>query len=203
MDELVFIQKCVQGDRVSWRQFVEKYSRLIFRYILAVIQTKGLVLGQEQLHDLFQETLLLLVKDNYRKLRTFQARNGCTLASWLRQVVIHATIDYLRSNKFPIDVGETRALEQRDRQGNGDVRGELSERLSQEEKLQGLAECIDELGDEDKYIIELHMLQQLPLENIRHHLGLSRGAIDMRKARILEKLKNCFGRKGFLLDSLS
>jgi DNA-directed RNA polymerase specialized sigma24 family protein len=37
-------------------------------------------------------------------------------------------------------------------------------------------------------------------EELKEHLRLSRGAIDMRKSRIIERLRDCFRSKGFALD---
>ena len=96
MDDLKFIQGCLKGDKEVWSEFISRYSRLIYNYIYSVLSVKGRVLLSEQAEDIFQEIFHSLIKDNYKKLSTFQAKNGCSLASWLRQVTINFTIDYLR-----------------------------------------------------------------------------------------------------------
>ncbi|MCM8789780.1 MAG: hypothetical protein NC916_02000, partial [Candidatus Omnitrophica bacterium] len=68
------------------------------------------------------------------------------------------------------------------------------------EKLSLLKKCIAELDSSAKYFIELNFNRRLKLEKIRKHLKLSRGAVDMYKYRIINKLRECFRRKGFALE---
>jgi len=86
MNDLEFIQNCLKGDKQSWLEFISRYSRLIYNYIYSVLSVKGCSIPTEQVEDIYQEIFHILIKDNYKKLSTYQAKNGCTLASWLRQV---------------------------------------------------------------------------------------------------------------------
>ena len=107
MDDLEFVQRCVSSDKPAWDEFVERYSRLIYNYIHSVFRIKGINLShQDNINDIFQSILLSLVKDNFKKLKSFRGKNGCTLASWLRQVTINFTLDYLRSLKTDISLDE-------------------------------------------------------------------------------------------------
>jgi len=77
---------------------------------------------------------------------------------------------------------------------------EVRDTLTREEKLRGLKDCIRALERDDRYFLELHLNRGLTLEGLRRHLGVSRGAIDMRKSRIIQRLRDCFKSKGFQLD---
>ena len=96
MDDLEFVHRCASGDKQSWDEFVDRYSRLIYSYILSILNIKSRILPQDNINDIFQEIIYSLIKDNFKKLKSFKARNACSLASWLRQVTINCTIDYLR-----------------------------------------------------------------------------------------------------------
>jgi RNA polymerase sigma-70 factor (ECF subfamily) len=200
MDDLEFIQRCVNGDKQAWDEFLKTYSRLIYSYIYSVIKLKGSILTPENINDLFQEIFLSLIKDNYKKLRSFKARNGCSLASWLRQVVVNHSIDYLRKFK-PVA-----SLDQEDEDGFSlkellrDDSPSIREVFNSEENLAHLKDCIAGLSNDDKYFLELHINQGLRLEELKEHFRLSRSAIDMRKSRIIDKLRECFKGKGFALD---
>jgi len=63
-----------------------------------------------------------------------------------------------------------------------------------------LDDCIEALDSGDKFFVELNFNQKVSLEIIRDFLKLSRGAIDMQKSRLMQRLKDCFKRKGFALD---
>jgi len=200
MNDLEFVQRCVKGDKKAWDAFLKQYSRLIYSYIHSVLNSKGIKFTQDNIQDVFQEIFCSLIKDNFRKLSTFKARNGCSLASWLRQVTINFTIDYLRKIKPTVSIDEERddGFSLKEILVNGSRL--VSDTLSQEERLKKLKECIDRLNNADKYFIELHINQGLKLEKLKDHLRLSRGAIDMHKSRIIDKLRDCFKSKGFKLD---
>ncbi len=200
MDDLKFVQACVKGDKQSWNEFLSRYSRLIYNYIYSVLAVKGSSLSVEQIEDIFQEIFYSLIKDNYKKLATYQGRNGCTLASWLRQVTINFTIDYLRKLKptVSIDIETEEGLSLKDILK--DLSADVVEFLSDQDRLQTLQDCVDSLELGDQYFMELYLNQGLSLEQIREYLKINRGAVDMRKSRIFQKLQDCFKRKGFMLD---
>jgi RNA polymerase sigma factor (sigma-70 family) len=201
MNDLEFVQRCIKGDKLAWDEFVEKYSRLIYNYIHSVLKIKGFLLTEENIADLFQEVLFSLVKDNFKRLSSFKGKNGCSLASWLRQVVINSTIDYIRKSRAVMDSLDE---ENNDELSLKDILKDdsilVSESLIQEEKLAQLKGCIEGLDNDDKYFLELHINRGLELEELKRLLGISRGAIDMRKSRIISRLKECFKSKGFKLD---
>jgi len=54
------------------------------------------------------------------------------------------------------------------------------------------------LESNEQYFLDLLLNQELTLDEVKEHLKINRGAVDMRKARILQKLQDCFKKKGFL-----
>jgi RNA polymerase sigma-70 factor (ECF subfamily) len=201
MSDLEFVQRCIKADKLAWDEFVDKYSRLIYNYIHSVLKIKGFILTEENIADLFQDILFSLVKDNFKKLGSFKGKNGCSLASWLRQVVINSTIDHIRKSRAVTD-----SLDEENNDGLNlkdilrDDSIPVSDSLIQEEKLARLKGCIEELDNDDKYFLELHINRELGPDEMKRLLGISRGAIDMRKFRIISRLKECFKSKGFKLD---
>ncbi|MDD5165788.1 MAG: sigma-70 family RNA polymerase sigma factor [Candidatus Omnitrophica bacterium] len=200
MNDLEFVRRCASGDKLAWDEFVDKYSRLIYNYIHSVFKVKGFASARENIDDLFQEIFLSLTQDNFKRLKTFKGKNGCSLASWLRQVTINRTIDYIRRLKpaISIDAENDDGLSLKDMLVDGSA--PAFDSVAQAETMINLADCIEKLAQDDKYFLELHINQQLNLEELKSHLGVSRGAVDMRKSRILERLKECFKGKGLLLD---
>ncbi len=201
MNDLEFVQSCVKGDKQSWDTFVAKYSRLIYNYIHSVLKLKGThQLTPDDIHDLFQGIFLSLVKDDFKKLRSFQGKNGCSLASWLRQIAIHATVDYIRRIKPTVSLEQENADEFSLQDVIADPSLSAKDSLSQKEKLSTLADCIAGLNTDDRYFLELHINHSLKLEELKDILLISRPAADMRKFRIIDRLRDCFKGKGFKLD---
>lgn len=200
MTDLEFIQSCIEGNGQVWDDFIDKYSSLIYNYIYQVLKIKGYALAQEYVDDVFQEVFLSLCKDDFKKLRSFGAKNGCSLASWLRQVSVNCAIDYLRK------IRPSTSLDEEIDEGDGislkglirDYALSLPEKLATEEKFSYLKNCIERLRQDDKYFLELHIYRGLSLEKLKKHFRLSRGALDMYKGRIVTKLRQCFKARGFL-----
>lgn len=200
MNDLEFVRRCVKGDKRAWNEFVERYSSLIYNYIHSVLKIKGRAFSQENINDLFQEIFLSLAKDNFKKLGSFEARNNCSLASWLRQVTVNFTIDYIRKLKKPlvsIDEETDDGFSLTDLLSSDSP--SVTDVLSQEEKLTHLKDCISKLDIDDKYFLELHIHRRLDFEELKAFFKISRAALDMRKSRIIERLRACFKSKGFIL----
>jgi RNA polymerase sigma factor (sigma-70 family) len=200
MDDLKFIQRCVGKDKSAWDKFVDRYSRLIYSSIHSVLKTKGANLTQENINDLFQEIFLSLIKDNFKKLKSFKARNKCSLASWLRQVAVNFTIDFLRKDRILLSIDEETNEEYslKDILRDGSVSAD--DALDDSERFNHLIDCISRLDKDDKYFLELHINRDIGLEELKNLFRVSRGAIDMRKSRIVDRLRDCFEGKGFELD---
>jgi len=199
MDDLEFVQKCVKGDRQCWDEFVNKYSRLIYNYIYSVFKVKGSITAEETINDLFQEIFLSLVKDNFKKLRSFKAKEGCSLASWLRQITVNFIIDYIRKLRPTLSIDEENDEDLSLKEILVDSSPSITDTLSHKERLLNLKECIEALGKEDKYFLELHINRGLSLGELKDHFRISRGAVDMRNSRLIERLRDCFRNKGFVL----
>ncbi len=202
MTDLEFVQRCIQGDKTAWDEFVDKYSRLIYKYINCILKQNNPGLATpENINDIFQEIFVILSKENFRKLQTFKAKNGCSLASWLRQVVVNYTFDCLRKHRPALSLDE-----ENNEGGNlGDLIADNSissrEAAAIEERFSQLKECIEALDIDDKYFLEFHIDRGLSLEIMKQLFKVSRGAIDMRKSRIISRLRDCFKSKGFVLDA--
>jgi len=200
MNDLEFVRRCVRGDNSAWDEFLKKYSRLIYNYIRNTLSIKGLFCTEQQIEDIFQEFFSLLIKDKFRKLRSFKAKNGCSLASWLRQVAINVTLDHIRKIKPAVSIDEQTDDELSIKDMLKDASVSVRDRLSSEEDINILKECIQRLDINDKYFLELFLNKGLKLEGLKKILRISRGAIDMQKSRIIERLRKCFKSKGFELD---
>lgn len=199
MDDLELVHKCAQNEKTSWDKFLTKYSHLIYNYINSVLKQKHAGLfSQENINDIFQEILLSLAKDNFRKLKTFTAKNGCSLASWLRQVTINYTLDFSRKFRSTVSLDEDINDETAAKDLITDNSSSAEVTLNAEERIDQLKNCVEELDTDDKYFIEFHINRGISLDVMKDLFKVSRGAIDMRKSRIIGRLKDCFRNKGFI-----
>lgn len=202
MDELEFIRRCIGGDKQAWDKFVKQYSRLIYSYIYLILKQRNISFTTSLVEDLFQDIFLHLVKDNFKKLSQFKGRSS--FSSWLKVVVINFVLDFLRRKEISCVSLEEKLEEDTDltlkdilKDNQRILQDELI--LSQED-LNTLSDCIEELSSQDRFFVEMHIYRGMNLENLRQILKISRSAVDMRKQRLIEKLKDCFKSKGFLSE---
>ncbi|MBN2831631.1 MAG: sigma-70 family RNA polymerase sigma factor [Candidatus Omnitrophica bacterium] len=197
MDDLEFVHKFIKGDIPTREEFHKHYSRLIYNYIHHVLTVKGLESHQDSIDDIYQGFFVFIMEEDCKRLKSFKAKNGCTFATWIRQLTINFTRDYLRKLKpaFSIDSETDDNLSLKDTLKDGSL--SVSEILSIDETMKVLDYCIELLSLEDKYFIELNFNQRIGLETLKDFFSLSRGAIDMRRARIIKRLRDCFKSKGF------
>jgi RNA polymerase sigma factor (sigma-70 family) len=196
MDDRDFVKRCAAGEKKAQDEFLARFSRLIYGYIHATLKSKGFRGDPETADELFQEVIVLLFKDDSEKLRAFKGINNCSLASWLRVVTVNFTLNYIRK-KHPISLEE----ESEDGLMLKDIIPAdaplASASLARKEQLISLQDCIQVLTADEKYFIELHFNKGLDLESLTGHFSVSRSALDMRKSRIMERLRDCFKKKGF------
>ncbi len=200
MDDLEFVRQFIKGENQARDQFIKRYSRLIYNYIQHVLGTKGLQGHVSYADDIFQGFIVFIIDEDCKRLRSFKAKNGATLATWIRYLTINFTRDYLRKIKpvFSLDTETEEGLTLKDMLV--DNSSSVVEDLSKEEEFKTLDDCIDLLDSNDKYFLELNFNQKVSLEIMKDFLKLTRGAVDMQKMRLMKKLKDCFKRKGFELD---
>ena len=198
MDDLELVHKFVKGDIQAREEFLNRYSRLIYNYIYHVLTVKGLNDYLSYVDDIFQGFILFVIEDDCKRLKCFKARNGCTFATWIRQLTINFTRDYLRKIKplFSLEAESNDELSLKDILMDNSL--PLRESLSIEEKLKVLDYCIELLSREERYFLELNFNQGVSLEILRDYFNITRGAIDMQKSRIIKRLRECFKGKGFL-----
>jgi RNA polymerase sigma-70 factor (ECF subfamily) len=200
MDDLEFVRQFIEGESQARDQFIKRYSRLIYNYIQHVLGVKGFKDPSSYADDIFQGFIAFLIDEDCKRLRAFKAKNGATLATWIRYLAINFTRDYLRKVKpvFSLDTETEGGISLKDMLVDDSF--SVIEELSKEEESKALDDCVDLLNSEDKYFLELNFNQKVSLEIMRDFLKLTRGAIDMQKARLMKRLKDCFKSKGFELD---
>jgi RNA polymerase sigma-70 factor (ECF subfamily) len=160
----------------------------------------GVRLEAGSIDDLFQEVIASLLDDGCRRLKSYKGLNGCSFASWLRQVTVNATIDHLRRNRkrtFSIDEQDDEELSFADTLASNEETA--SESAAEKERLSVLTECIQRLETEDRFFVELHIMRGFALSALQDLFTVERGAVDMRKNRIIQRLRECFKAKGVVL----
>jgi len=200
MNDLDLINRCIKSDSLAWKEFLQKYNRLIYSYIYSVTRIKAYVFTPPVAEEIFNEIIASLIKNDFKKLKTYHGRNNASFASWLKQVTVNFCLSYFRYKKNNM-VSLDEPI------GDGLAFSEIipyrslsaSEELLKKEENEHLADCIQNLELDDKFLLELRLRWEFSVEELMEFLKISRGAADMRYSRIIQRLRECFQEKGMIL----
>jgi RNA polymerase sigma factor (sigma-70 family) len=95
--DLLFAKYCADDAPGKRQQLVEKYHDCVRRTVASVIgRQNGNKDAQGMIDDVTQDVFVSLLENDCKKLRTFQAKKGCSLKTWLCTVAARRTINELR-----------------------------------------------------------------------------------------------------------
>jgi len=94
-DEKLLLEQVLRGDPGAFAAFLERYRSLIF----SVFYGKGFGFPKDYMEDIYQSFVLALGRNDYHKLRAYQGRNNCSLATFLQVIATRFALDELRKWK--------------------------------------------------------------------------------------------------------
>jgi RNA polymerase sigma-70 factor (ECF subfamily) len=185
-DELV--KAVLTGEPAAWPTFFARYERLVISCIRKVMQRWGAPFNEEDLEDLVSGTALNIVKDDYKKLRAFDATRGYKLSSWIGLIATNTAHDALR-RRAPTEVWSAAALDD-----TAPVRLESEEQLASdaleaEDEVRVLRNAVAQLSPSDRLFVDYYFVQELAPELIAQLMSISVNTVYSRKNKIREKLR--------------
>src|SRR6476646_1752711 len=175
--------KKVQHDRL-WADFVQRYERLIISCVVKALRRYGATFSRDDLDDLVGDVWLVLLRDDMKKLRQYDATRGFRIASFLGLVATNATIDHLRARQAdatPLDdVIEDYAS----------LRAEAPRDVveAREEAELARAALAQLSGEERAFVVDCFRDEVSP-EDLARSLGVTTNTVYSRKFKIREKLQ--------------
>ncbi len=183
------IDSLMTGDQATWSQFVAEHSKLVYSAIHSTLIQSHFRVPDEDVEDLHYRVFESLIQNDYRKLRQFEGRHGCTLASWVRVIAVRKTIDLMRS-KTPLDLPQTRLSEDSHESVTIDIPDPSSvvESVMAKEEEQILADLVSRLTPRERLVISLYA-DGKRAEEIAELLRISTANVYVLKHRAAEQLK--------------
>jgi RNA polymerase sigma-70 factor (ECF subfamily) len=184
------LSKCIAGDKSAYDAFVKRFSGLIYRYIQNILITKEVSFSRQDLEDMHNTVFLHLFEGRLKKLRQYQGKNGCSLASWIRLVTVRIVLNQTRRKgvdgiswkKKQVRLEDLSDLKEDDK-GAWD----LLERSEREKLLQ---DGIRNLYPRDRLFMKLHFERELSIQEVAKTMGLSVQNAYTVKNRTIQRLKS-------------
>ncbi len=143
--------------------------------------------------DLTHEVFLALFRDDARRLRRFEGRNGCSFGGWLRVVALRLAIDVLRRERRVVSLDDDGPAMTDLRRALRSADGDPELGVQGHETATQLAAAIATLGAKDRLLVELHLVRGASLPTVAAALGVTANAAYVRKSRVLERLRQIVG----------
>lgn len=185
--EKTLVARCIQGNKDAWQDFIRSYSSLVYFIVQKVLNSRHSDAAREEIEDLHNDIFLSIIDNNGKKLRQYEGKNGCTVASWVRMIAVRSTIDYLRKKRdtLSLSADETvRAVEQQSASSRNPVKN-----LEDLERKQLLQDALAALPEKDQLFLKLFYYKETPPQEIAALLHLSASAVYSRASYLRDKLR--------------
>lgn len=188
LPDQTLLRRVLRGEEPAWNEFVRRFRSLIYRCITKVVGRYDAVLSSADPDEIYAETLLMLVANDFRKLRLWDARRGTKLSSWIGMISTNTAYDYLRGTaRRPI-------LDRID--GVPDMfdpyEKNAEDQIMEAERRVELNELLSDYSDKDRTFVALYYAQGLAAEEVAEEMGISVKTVYSKKHKLLTRLQNTF-----------
>jgi RNA polymerase sigma factor (sigma-70 family) len=140
------------------------------------------------------------MENDYRKLKQYEGKNGCTVSSWLLVVTRNLALNYIKKLKTYIPLEDDTSDSANVIETVPDPQQQPDEELSKKESWEMLKELIKDLNSKDVLFLKLCYEEELPPEEIAEMLSITVNNVYTRKKRIRENLIKIAKKKDLLQE---
>lgn len=183
------IDGCLAGDHPAREQFVRRFSRLVYSTLLGTTRARGAYVSELDLEDLHNTVFVSFFDKRCRRLRQYEGRNGCSLASWVRMVTVRTALDFLRRRSDPLSRPERLTPLELLPEAADDTQASPWACVQAKEQQALIEKGLQALSARDQLMIRLHCLEERPLAQVAVVLNVSEANIHSVKHRAIQRLK--------------
>lgn len=183
------LSRCFSGDGEAAENLVRRFSNLVYHAVQHTLIVKHVSFNKEDLEDFHNTVFLRLFDHGCKKLKQYQGKNGCSLATWINLITVRTVLDHLR--KKGVD-----SIARRDTKITLDevygLKGDECDGLAlleRAEKEQLLREGMQNLPPRDRLFMKLHFDQGLSVAEVAAAMQVSVENVYTIKHRAIQRLK--------------
>lgn len=184
------LSECLAGDRKASETLVRRFSDLVYRSVQYTLMTKDVSFNKFDLEDMHNTIFLRLFENRCKRLRQYQGKNGCSLASWIRMIAVRTVFDHLRKRGVDAMVWQKKRipLEALPELKCNEV--EFGVQLEKAEQERLLQNAMQKLPPRDRMFMKLHVDHALSIAEIAETMQLSISNAYTVKHRAIQRLKS-------------
>ena len=184
------LARCLAGNNKASETLVRRFSNLVYQSVQYTLMVKHVSFNSHDLEDLHNTVFLRLFEQDCRKLRQYQGKRGCSVATWIKTIAVRTVLDSLRKkgvdaitfqkNRVPLEkLPELKA--------NWVEFGAEPENVEQKHLVQAGMKI---LSPRERLFMKLHFDQEFSMAEIAEIMQLSIGNIYTIKYRAIQKIKS-------------
>lgn len=174
-----FLGACINRNERAWDEFVAKYGRLIYNYIIKTLKRYNFRFHSDEWEEVYNRIFASLLENDCRRLKNFRGTTEKSFTAYLREICFHNTVDFLRERKSFLDI---ELIPESSTYDAGYNNLELKQ-------LQNIIEELKkELNPRHQLFFKLLFEKELSSEEIGRIMNLKLNAIHQLKFRLINKL---------------
>ena len=183
-DETELLQRMLLRDGAAWREFHQRYDRLIYRCIHKVTGRFPGSVGSEDVREIYAMFLLSLNKRKMHKLRSFDPERGNKLSSWVGMLATNCAWDYLRRVARRPPTSPLADAEQIGCSSSGPY-----DELLVKERWAVVNAVLETFSTKDREFVRLYFMDGLSADDIAGRMGISVKTVYSKKHKIRCRLQ--------------
>ncbi len=172
------IKACISGDALAQKQLYETNKRKMFGVCLYYAGSR------EEAKDMLQEGFLRIFKD----LPSYNGKGN--FEGWMRRVVVHSAIDFLRKQKIKIVDFENSEHEQKN-----SYEMDTSALFGQNDTAGSLVKLMQQLPTGFRTVLNLYVIEGYSHNEIANLLNISTGTSKSQLSRAKEQMRTLLKEK--------
>jgi RNA polymerase sigma factor (sigma-70 family) len=189
------LSRCFSGDRKAAEILVRRFSGLVYRSVQTTLLSGNVSLDQPMLEDFHNTVFLQLFENSCKKLRQYQGKNGCSLATWIRLVAVRIVLNHLRKKGFDAVYRQKhrRSLDDLPELRSAEMGAAAA--VEKAEQVRLLQTGLQNLPPQGRLFMKLHLDQGLPVNEVAAAMQISVQNAYTIKHRAIQKLKAYIDRR--------
>ena len=181
---------CISGDGRASVIFVQRFSGLVYGSVKNTLTIKHVPFNSQDLEDLHNTIFLRLFEQRCNKLRQFQGKNGCSLASWIRLVAVRTVLNHIRKKGIDAIGWQKKLISINDLSELKEDEMETWDVMEKAEQGRLLQDGIQNLPPRDRLFMKLHFEKDLSMKEVADAMQLSIQNVYTVKHRAIQRLKS-------------
>ncbi len=182
--EIELLQRMLLRQGEAWREFHQRYDRLVYRCIHKVTGRFAGSVTSEDVREVFAMFLLSLTKRDMHKLRTFEPERGNKLSSWVGMLATNCAWDHLRTV-----ARQPQHTTLADAEQIGCLQSDPYQDVLDRERWAVVNDVLASFSERDQVFVQLYYVEGLNPEQIAEEMAISVKTVYSKKHKVTCRLQ--------------